>query len=190
MAQHLDSRCVLLSDPSTKGAGGPNQNTSRIRHHAVQTTFGLYCFYKKKGGHLSRAAHGLGGTEGRHRPGWAHRYQTKPPKHNAIRYDTIRYHTIPYHTIPCHSDYLYVWIHAAAASARANRQLATARAILLEIMLRDCEPGQQHPTLAFSAGQDNHVVGQSYCVGRGNVGEHHCGSEGIPCSAQVGVIIK
>ena len=26
-AQHLDSRCVLLSDPSTFGAGGPNQNT-------------------------------------------------------------------------------------------------------------------------------------------------------------------
>ena len=25
MAQHLDSRCVLLSDPSTLGAGGPNQ---------------------------------------------------------------------------------------------------------------------------------------------------------------------
>ena len=30
-AQHLDSRCVLLSDPSTFGAGGPNQNTSRIK---------------------------------------------------------------------------------------------------------------------------------------------------------------
>ena len=32
-AQHLGSRCVLLSDPSTFGAGpnGPNQNTSRIQ---------------------------------------------------------------------------------------------------------------------------------------------------------------
>ena len=35
MAQHLDSRCVLLSDPSTKGAGGPNQNTSRLQHKEV-----------------------------------------------------------------------------------------------------------------------------------------------------------
>ena len=30
--QHLDSRCVLLSDPTTSGARGPNQNTSRIQH--------------------------------------------------------------------------------------------------------------------------------------------------------------
>ena len=35
MAQHLDLRCVLLSDPSTLGAGGPNQNTSRIQHKGV-----------------------------------------------------------------------------------------------------------------------------------------------------------
>ena len=35
MAQHLDSTCVLLSDPSTFGAGGPNQNTSRIQHEEV-----------------------------------------------------------------------------------------------------------------------------------------------------------
>ena len=31
MAQNMDLRCVLLSDPSTFGAGGPNQNTSRIQ---------------------------------------------------------------------------------------------------------------------------------------------------------------
>ena len=31
MAQHLDSGCVLLSDPSTFGAWGPNQNTSGIQ---------------------------------------------------------------------------------------------------------------------------------------------------------------
>ena len=35
MAQHLDSRRVLLSDPSTFGAGRPNQNTSRIQHKEV-----------------------------------------------------------------------------------------------------------------------------------------------------------
>ena len=29
--QHLDSRCILLSDPSTKCAGGPNQNTPRVQ---------------------------------------------------------------------------------------------------------------------------------------------------------------
>ena len=28
MVPHLDLRCVLLSDPSTFGAGGANQNTS------------------------------------------------------------------------------------------------------------------------------------------------------------------
>ena len=35
MAQHLDSRCVLLSAPGTSGAGGPNQNTSRMQHTGV-----------------------------------------------------------------------------------------------------------------------------------------------------------
>ena len=35
MAQHLDARCVLLLDPSTVGAGVPNQNTSRIQHKEV-----------------------------------------------------------------------------------------------------------------------------------------------------------
>ena len=29
--QNLDLRCVLLSDPSTFGAGGPNQTTSQIQ---------------------------------------------------------------------------------------------------------------------------------------------------------------
>ena len=32
---HLDVRCVLLSAPSTLGAGGPNQHTSRIQHKDV-----------------------------------------------------------------------------------------------------------------------------------------------------------
>ena len=31
MAQHLDASCVLLSDPSTFGAGGTNQNTPRLQ---------------------------------------------------------------------------------------------------------------------------------------------------------------
>jgi hypothetical protein len=30
---NLDLRCVLLSDPSTFGAGGPNQNTPRIQYN-------------------------------------------------------------------------------------------------------------------------------------------------------------
>ena len=32
MAQHLDLRCVLLSDPAAFGAGGPNQNTPRMQN--------------------------------------------------------------------------------------------------------------------------------------------------------------
>ena len=35
---HLDSRCVLLSDPSTfgaRGSNGPYQNTSRTQHAEV-----------------------------------------------------------------------------------------------------------------------------------------------------------
>ena len=31
-SQNLDLRYVLLADPSTFGAGGPNQNTSRIQY--------------------------------------------------------------------------------------------------------------------------------------------------------------
>ena len=33
--QHLDSRCVLLWDPSTFGARSPNQNSTRIQHTEV-----------------------------------------------------------------------------------------------------------------------------------------------------------
>ena len=45
-AQHLDLRCVLLSDPGIFGAGGPNQNTSRIQHTGkeVQASFSVWWF--------------------------------------------------------------------------------------------------------------------------------------------------
>ena len=39
--QHLAPRRVLLSNPSTVGAGGPTQNTSRIQHEEAQPTFYL-----------------------------------------------------------------------------------------------------------------------------------------------------
>ena len=35
VAQYLDSRCVLLSDPGAFGGGRPNQNTSRIQRKEV-----------------------------------------------------------------------------------------------------------------------------------------------------------
>ena len=42
MMQHLDLRCVLLSDPSsTVGAGCPNQNTSRIQHKEAHFDYGI-----------------------------------------------------------------------------------------------------------------------------------------------------
>ena len=31
--------------PALKGAGGPNQNTSRIKHEEAQPTFSLRCFF-------------------------------------------------------------------------------------------------------------------------------------------------
>ena len=46
MAQHLDSRYVLLSDPSIFGAGGSNQNTSRIQHEEVKIPFNSWLGFK------------------------------------------------------------------------------------------------------------------------------------------------
>ena len=37
LAQNLNLGCVFLSDPSTNGAGGRNQNTSRIQYKGVNT---------------------------------------------------------------------------------------------------------------------------------------------------------
>ena len=37
MAQRLDSRCVLGSNPTTFGGGSPNQNTSRSENKAIYT---------------------------------------------------------------------------------------------------------------------------------------------------------
>ena len=36
MAQTLDLRCVLLSNPTTLGAGGPNQNASQTQYMRIE----------------------------------------------------------------------------------------------------------------------------------------------------------
>ena len=45
MAQTLDLRCGLQSDPSTQGAGGPNQNSLRI-HHIGKEVDTLILFFR------------------------------------------------------------------------------------------------------------------------------------------------